>query len=161
MKMPIHIRRIMLLAAATLSLTFPLHAQQSTPPVGPRPPKAGDEKIVKSPYRGYLRVFTPEREVYIPLAEIFVWENSNYRVRPESNGKTQTGFHRRPLALDPGIYVVEIREDNYNADIRVSIKPGRITSVWLNDSDRPKFNNPVRPILVRDAYGDVIGYRGS
>lgn len=157
--MKIHIRKILLLAAVTLALSIPLHAQPNSPLVGSRPPKAGDEKIVKSAAQGYLRVFTPERQIYEPAAETFVWENGNYRVRPESGEKARTWFHRRPLALAPGNYVVQIRDEQYAEQIRVSIKPGRITSVWLNDSDRPEFTAPDHSVLVRDAYGDFIGYR--
>jgi len=105
-----------------------------------------------------LRVFTPETHVYSPTFELFVWENDNYRIRPELGDRARTWFHRRPLALDPGVYVVHIRGE-YDEEIRVSIKPGRITSIWLNDSDRPTFEDSARPALVRDAYGDVIGYR--
>ena len=83
----------------------------------------------------------------------------------------RTWFDRRPLALNPGIYVVETLNpdidvveplgDKYDERVRVSIKPGHITDVWLNDSDRPKFPNPASPALVRDVYGDIIGYRNN
>jgi hypothetical protein len=61
--------------------------------------------------------------------------------------------------LDPGIDAVEPHDENSYATIRVSIIPGQITEVWLNNSDRPRFAKPGSSDLVRDAYGDVIGYR--
>ncbi|CAN5750834.1 hypothetical protein BH09VER1_BH09VER1_12090 [soil metagenome] len=157
--MKTHIRKILLLAAVTLPLAFQLHAQPSSQLVGPRPPKAGDEKIVKSSSQGYLRVFTPEDHVYDPILEDFVWENGNYGVRPQTSAKARTWFHGRSLALTPGVYIVEIRDDNYKADIRAAIKPGRITTVWLNDSDRPKFTATSHSALVHGIYGNPIGYR--
>jgi len=141
-----------------LPMAFPLHASQHSPLVGPRPPKAGDEKIIRSPSQGYLKIFTPERQV-IEGDNMHVWIQDNYRVGSKADGKARTGYYRRPLALDPGTYVVAISGDTYDEEIRVSIQPGQITSVWLNDSDRPKFTTAVRPHLVRDAYGDYIGYR--
>jgi aryl-alcohol dehydrogenase-like predicted oxidoreductase len=38
---------------------------------------------------------------------------------------------------------------------------GQITEGWLNDSDRPKFSSRTGPALVRDVYGDIIGYRNK
>ena len=52
-----------------------------------------------------------------------------------------------------------ILEAPYDERVRVSIKPGQITEVSLNDPDRPKFTSPTGPALVRDVYGDIIGYR--
>ena len=73
--------------------------------------------------------------------------------------------------LKPGVYDVEIlypsvdavepRDENNYGKVRVSIKPGRITEVWLNDSDRPKFRSPTSPALVRDVYVDIVGYRNN
>ena len=40
------------------------------------------------------------------------------------------------------------------------VEAGRVTSVWLNDGDRPEFTTAKQqtPPLVRDADGDPIGY---
>jgi hypothetical protein len=119
-----------------------------------------------------LRVYTPETPVYDEDGPIG-WDNDDYRIVPESGiTRARTWFYRRPLALNPGIYVVEPLGDKYDKEdgveprgvkydekVRVSIEPGRITEVWLNDSDRPKFTSPTSRALVRDVYGDVIGYR--
>ena len=59
----------------------------------------------------------------------------------------------------PGIDVVEPHDANDYGNIRVLIRPGRITDVWLNDSDRPQFTRRTRSALARDVYGDVVGYR--
>jgi hypothetical protein len=121
-----------------------------------------------------LRVYTPETPVYDDDGPIG-WDNDDYRIVPESGIRpARTWFDRRPLALKPGIYVVEPLGDKYDEEdgieprgakyddkVRVSIKPGRITEVWLNDSDRPKFTSPTNPALVRDDYGDIIGYRNN
>jgi hypothetical protein len=173
MKIPVNTRKVVLLAAVALPIMSPLHAQQSSPIVGPRPPKAGDERIIRSTSDGYLRVYTPEIPVY-PFYDddhSSVWKNDNYSIVPESGGRTRTWFDRRALALKPGVYDVEIlypsidavepRDENNYGKVRVSIKPGRITEVWLNDSDRPKFANPTSSALVRDVYGDIIGYRNK
>jgi hypothetical protein len=123
--------------------------------VGPRPPKAGGETIVKSTVKGYLRIYTPETPVYDN--EGFVgWDNGDYRIVPESGTGARTWFDRSPLALSPG---TSWRQ--YDEKVRVSIKPGRITEVWLNDSDRPKFTSPTTRALVRDVNGDIIGYRNN
>ena len=161
--------KVLLVAAVSLPLAFQLHAQETSPLVGPRPPKAGDERIVRSTVKGYLRVYTPETPVYDDEG-LVGWNNDNYRIVPESGTHARTWFDRRPLALDPGVYVVEtlnpgidaVEPDlggTYDERVRVSIKPGQITEVWLNDSDRPKFTSPTGPALVRDVYGDIIGYR--
>ena len=163
MKIPIY-RWILLLTA----IAFPLYAQQTFPLVGPRPSQVGDEKIVKSPDQGYLRVYTPE----IPLYDedgFIGWDNDNYRIIPESGGRARTWFDRRPLALNPGTYDVELvspgvdavepHDQNDYGRIRVVIRPNRITEVWLNDTDRPRFANPRSPVFTRYAYGDVVGYR--
>ena len=170
MKVPVNTPKILLLAAATFSLAFQLYAQQTSPFVGPRPPKAGDERIVRSTSEGYLRVYTPETPVYDDDG-LIGWDNDNYRIVPESGGRARTWFDRRSLALHPGVYDVEIvnpgidavepRDDNNYGKVRVSIKPGRITEMWLNDSDRPKFAKPTSSALVRDIYGDIIGYRNK
>ena len=169
MKIPVY-KSILLLAALAFSIAFPLYAQQTSPLVGPRPSQVGDEKIVKSPGQGYLRVYTPE----IPLWDedgFIGWDNDNYRIIPASGGRARTWFHRRPLALNPGIYNVELvspgvdavepRDQNAYEKIRVAIRPDRITEVWWNDTDRPKFAKPLRPVFTRDAYGDIIGYRNQ
>jgi hypothetical protein len=173
MKLLSKTRKALLVATVSLPLAFQLDAQQTSPLVGPRPPKAGDERIVRSTVMGYLRVYTPEIPIY-PLCDdvaTILWKNHNYRIVPESAGRGRTWFHRRPLALNPGIYDVEVlepasdvvfpRDDNHYEKVRVSIKPGRITEVWLNDSDRPKFTSRRSSALVHDNYGDIIGYRNN
>jgi hypothetical protein len=170
MKLLSNTRKALLLAAVSLSLAFQLDAQQTSPLVGPRPSKVGDEKIVKSPAQGYLRVYTPE----IPLYDddgLVGWDNDDYRISPESGGRARTWFHRRPLTLNPGIYdlellspgvdAVEPHDQNDYGKIRVAIRPDRITEVWLNDTDRPKFANPGSTVFTRDGYGDIIGYRNQ
>jgi hypothetical protein len=170
MKFLVNTRKVLLVAAVTLPFAFQLDAQQTSPLVGPRPPKAGDERIVRSNVKGYLQVYTPETPVYDDEG-LAGWNNDNYRIVPESGiGRARTWFDRRPLALSPGIYDVETLspgidvvepylDGTYDKRVRVSIKPGQITDVWLNDSDRPKFTSPPSPALVRDVYGDIIGYR--
>ena len=98
--------KVLLVAAVSLPLAFQLHAQQTSPLVGPRPPKAGDERIVRSTVKGYLRVYTPETPVYDDEG-LVGWNNDNYRIVPESGTHARTWFDRRPLALDPGVDVVE------------------------------------------------------
>jgi hypothetical protein len=159
--------KVLLLLAASLSIAIQLHAEQISPLVGPRPPRAGDERIVRSTSEGYLRVYTPEIPVYDDDGQIG-WDNDNYRIVPESGGRARTWFDRRPLTLNPGVYDVEIlnpgidavepHDENDYGKVRVSIKPGRVTEVWLNDSDRPKFARSTSFALVRDVYGDIIGY---
>jgi hypothetical protein len=171
MKFLVNTRKVLLVAAVTLPIALQLHAEQTSPLVGPRPPKAGDESIVKSTAKGYLRIYTPETPVYDDDG-LIGWDNDNYVVKPESGGHARTWFDRRPLALNPGIYIVETLnpgidvvepylDGTYDERVRVLIKPGQITDVWLNDSDRPKFTSPSSPALVRDVYGDIIGYRNN
>jgi hypothetical protein len=167
MKIPVY-KSIPLLAAVVFPIAFPLYAQQTSPLVGPRPSQVGDQKLVKSPGQGYLRVYTPE----IPLYDgLFGWDNDDYRIIPESGGRARTWFHRRSLALNPGIYdfelvssgidAVEPHVQNDYGKIRVAIRPDRITEIWLNDTDRPKFADPSSRVFTRDAYGDIIGYRNQ
>ena len=169
MKFPVNTRKVLLVAAVSLPIAFQLHAQQISPLVGPRPPKAGDERIVRSNLKGYLQVYTPEIPVYDDEGPTG-WNNDDYRIVPESGKHARTWFYRRPLALDPGTYVIETLnpgidavepypDGTYDEKVRVLIKAGQITDVWLNDSDRPKFASPAGPGLVRDVYGDIIGYR--
>ena len=170
MTFPINTRKVLLAAALSLPMAFQLHAQQISPLVGPRPPKAGDERIVRSTSEGYLRVYTPETPVYDDDGQVG-WDNDNYSIAPESGGRARTWFDRRPLALKPGVYDVKIlypsidavepRDENNYGKVGVSIKPGRITEVWLNDSDRPNFAKSTSSVLVRDVYGDIIGYRNN
>ena len=169
MKFAVNTRKVLLVAVVSLPIAFPLHAQQTSPLVGPRPPKAGDEKIVKANVKGFLQVYTPEIPVYDEDG-LAGWNNDDYRIVPESGTPGRTWFYRRPLALNPGIYVIETLDPGidavepylggtYDERVRVLIKPGQITDVWLNDSDRPKFTSRTGPALVRDVYGDIIGYR--
>ena len=169
MKFSVNTRKVLLVAAVSLPIAFQLHAQQISPLVGPRPPKTGDERIVRSNVKGYLEVYTPETPVYDDEGPTG-WNNDDYRIMPESGKPARTWFYRRPLALDPGIYVIETLnpgidavepypDGTYDERVRVLIKPGQITDVWLNDSDRPKFTSPAGLAFVRDVYGDIIGYR--
>ena len=169
MKFSVNTRKVLLVAAVSLPIAFQLHAQQISPLVGPRPPKTGDERIVRSNVKGYLEVYTPETPVYDDEGPTG-WNNDDYRIMPESGKPARTWFYRRPLALDPGTYVIETLnpgidavepypDGTYDERVRVLIKPGQITDVWLNDSDRPKFTSPAGLAFVRDVYGDIIGYR--
>jgi hypothetical protein len=90
-----------------------------------------------------MRLYTPETPVYDN--EGFVgWDNDDYRIVPESGKGARTWFDRSPLALSPGIYVIEPLGDKYDENdvvepsgdkydekVRVSIKPGRVTEVWF------------------------------
>ena len=168
MKFLVNTRKVLLLVAATFPVAFQLHAQQTSPLVGPRPPKAGDERIVRSTSEGYLRVHTPEIPVYDEDG-LAGWDNENFRIVPTAGGRARTWFDQRPLTLNPGVYdvelvnpgidVVEPHDANDYGKIRVLIRPGRITEVWLNDADRPQFTRRTRSALARDVYGDVVGYR--
>jgi hypothetical protein len=167
MKIPANTRKILLVAAATFPMAFALRAQETSRLVGPDPSKVGDERTVHSTTEGYLRVYTPEVPVYDDDG-LAGWDNVKYRVVPESGGPGRIWFDRRPLALNPGTYDVRIldpgidaiepHDQNSYGTIRVSIMPGQTTGVWLNNSDRPHFATPNSLDLVRDAYGDVIGY---
>lgn len=166
MKIPANTRKILLVTAATFPMAFALQAQQTSTMVGPDP-KVGNERIVHSTTEGYLRVYTPEIPVYDDDG-LAGWDNDKFRVVPESGGPGRIWFDRRPLALNPGTYDVKIldpgidaiepHDENSYGTIRISIVAGQTTEVWLNNSDRPQFANPNSSDLVRDAYGDVIGY---
>jgi hypothetical protein len=166
MKIPANTRKILLVAAAIFPMAFALQAQQTSTLVGPDP-KVVDERIVPSMTEGYLRVYTPEIPVYDDDG-LAGWDNDKFRVVPESGGPGRIWFDRRPLALNPGTYDVKIldpdidaiepHDENGYGIIRVSIMPGQTTEVWLDNSDRPRFADPNSLDLVRDAYGDVIGY---
>jgi hypothetical protein len=167
MKFLVNTPRVLLPLAASLSIAIQVHAQQISTLVSPRPPKAGDERIVRSTSEGYLRVHTPEIPVYDDDG-LVGWDNENFRIVPTAGGRARTWFDRRPLTLNPGVYdvelvnpgidVVEPYDQNGYGKIRVLIRAGRITEVWLNDDDRPKFTRPTSSALVRDVYGDVVGY---
>ena len=43
------------------------------------------------------------------------WDNDNYRIVPESGTHGRTWFYRRPLALNPGIYVIETLDPGIDA----------------------------------------------
>ena len=81
MKFLVNTPRVLLPLAASLSIAIQVHAQQISTPVGPRPPKAGDEKIVRSTSEGYLRVYTPEIPVYDEDG-FAGWDNENFRIAP-------------------------------------------------------------------------------
>lgn len=153
----------MILATATMAIFFAFssHAEASHSVVGPRPAKKGDEKIIKSESMGYLQIFSPEKQIYSNLGDNFVWINQDYRIYPEGGEKGRRGYHRRPLELDAGDYLVKIIDDLHEAQFRVRVDAGRVTTVWLNDTDRPKFIPEVQSMLVRDPHGDFIGFRAN
>ena len=99
-------RKVLLVAVVSLPIAFQLHAQQTSALVGPRSPEVGDERIVKSDVKGYLQVYTPEFPVYDEDG-LTGWDNDDYRIVSESGAHARTWFYRRPLALNPGIYVIE------------------------------------------------------
>ncbi|MGC1480195.1 MAG: hypothetical protein WA771_06805, partial [Chthoniobacterales bacterium] len=103
---------------------------------------------------------TPDRQFYFEAGESLIWENPNYQIRAAGSERPRTGYHRRPLVLDPGTYVVTIPDLPWIPAFRVVVEAGRVTSVWLNDADRPEFTTAKQqsPPLVRDADGDPIGY---
>ena len=146
-------------AIATTAVRAPAQSPHA-PTLGPRPAQLGDDKIVKPNGTGSLRIFTPDRQVYFEAGESLIWENPNYKIRAVESERSRTGFHRRPLALDPGIYVVTIPDTPWIPAFRVAIEPGRVTSVWLNDGDRPEFTTAKQqsPPFVRDATGNPVGY---
>lgn len=82
--------------------------------------------------RGQLRVFTPDRKRWDPYWEDYVWENPNYRVYREDGSKVRTGFHRRPLTLDAGVYQVQTVGCSA-PPTRVVIEPSRITEITIAD----------------------------
>jgi hypothetical protein len=83
-------------------------------------------------HRGQLRVLTPDRKRWQPFWEDYVWENPSYRVYREDGAKVRTGYHRRPLTLEAGVY--EVKLDGFLAPpTRVVIEPGRITEITMTD----------------------------
>jgi hypothetical protein len=132
MRFLVNTRKVLLLVAATLPIAFQLHAQEFSPLVGPRPPKAGDERIVRSTVEGYLRVYTPEIPVYDDDGQIG-WDNDNYRIVPESWGRARNWFDRRPLMLKPGVYDVEIL---YPASTPLSLVMRTTTGKFASRSSR-------------------------
>ncbi|MGC1479112.1 MAG: hypothetical protein WA771_01300 [Chthoniobacterales bacterium] len=162
MKISTPFSKILFLTAFAIATTAVRAPAQSThaPTLGPRPAQLGDDKIVQSNGTGSLRTFTPDRQVYFDAAESLIWENPNYKIRTPGSERSHTGFHRRPLALDPGTYIVSIPDIPWIPEFRVVVEAGRVTSVWLNDGDRPEFTTAKQqtPPLVRDAAGDPIGY---
>jgi hypothetical protein len=88
MKFPVNTRKVLLVAAVSLPIAFQLHAQQISPLVGPRPPTAGDERIVRSNVKGYLQVYTPEIPVYDDEGPIG-WDRRHFtRLRPLFSART-------------------------------------------------------------------------
>ena len=157
MKIPVNTRKVVLLAAVALPIMSPLHAQQSSPIVGPRPPKAGDEKIIRSTSDGYLHVYRLRYRFIRFMTTIIlacgrITTTASCRSR---EGVTEPRFDRRALALKPGVYDVEIlypsidavepRDENNYGKVRVSIKPGRITEVWLSEA-RIGQSSLIRPV---------------
>ena len=118
-----------------------------------------DAAAIKNPstvveHRGELRIFTPDRKRWQPSAttarythvdspprkiplpfpwsEDYVWENPSYRVYRQDGTKVRTGYHRRPLTLDAGVYQVKL-EGSSAPPTRVVVKPGRITEITMPD----------------------------
>jgi hypothetical protein len=115
MKFLANTRRVLLVAPVSLPIAFQLHAQQISPLVGPRPPKAGGETIVKSTVKGYLRIYTPETPVYDNEGFVGL-DNDDYRIVPESGTGARTWFDRSPLALSPGTSWRQIRRESSRLD---------------------------------------------
>jgi hypothetical protein len=82
--------------------------------------------------RGQLRIFTPDRKRWNPYFEDYVWENPNYRVYRGDGAKVRTGYHRRPLTLDAGVYQVKL-DGSSSPPTRVVIEPGRVTGITMTD----------------------------
>jgi hypothetical protein len=82
--------------------------------------------------RGELRIFTPDRKRWQPYFEDYVWENPSYRVYRKDGSKVGTGYHRRPLTLDAGVYQVKL-EGSSQRPTCVVVKPGRITEITITD----------------------------
>jgi hypothetical protein len=82
--------------------------------------------------RGELRIFTPDRKRWQPSFEDYVWGNPSYRVYRQDGTKVRTGYHRRPLTLDAGVYQVKL-EGSSAPPTRVVVKPGRITEITMTD----------------------------
>ena len=76
--------------------------------------------------------FTPDRKRWQPSFEDYVWENPSYRVYRQDGTKVRTGYHRRPLTLDAGVYQVKL-EGSSAPPTRVVVKPGRITEITMPD----------------------------
>ena len=92
MKLAVNTRKVLLVAVVvSLPIAFQLHAQRTSALVGPRPPEAGDERIVKSNVKGYLQVYTPEIPVYDEDG-LTGWDNDDYRIAPESGTHARTWF---------------------------------------------------------------------
>jgi len=96
-----------------------------------------DDAAIKNPSiivegRGQLRIFTPDRKRWDPSWEDYVWENPSYRVYREDGSKVRTGYHRRLLTLDAGVYQVELVGCSA-PPTRVVIEPGGITEIAMTD----------------------------
>jgi len=119
--------KMLLLLTSVLSLAWSPIAQANTSNAA-----AFKNPSVAVADRGLLRVFTPDRKRWHPYWEDYVWENPNYRVYREDGTKVRTGFHRRPLTLDPGVYQVRII-GCLAPPTRVVIESGRITEITMAD----------------------------
>ena len=116
----------------SLAAVLPL-AWNPTVGVADRP----DAAAIKNPstvveHRGVLRIFTPDRERWQPYFEHYVWGNPSYGVYRQDGTKVRTGYHRRPLTLDAGVYQVKL-EGSSAPPTRVVVKPGRITEITMPD----------------------------
>jgi hypothetical protein len=95
-----------------------------------------DAAAIKNPstvveHRGELRVFIRKR--LQPSSEVeYLWENPSYRAYRQDGTKVRTGYHRRPLTLDPGVYQVKL-EGSSAPPTRVVVKPGRITQITMTE----------------------------
>jgi hypothetical protein len=113
--------------ASVLPLVWNPNAQADTPNAA-----AFKNPSVAVVDRGQLRVFTPDRKRWHPYWEDYVWENPNYRVYREDGSKVRTGFHRRLLTLDAGVYQVSMVGCSA-PPTRVVIEPSRITEITMAD----------------------------
>ena len=95
-----------------------------------------DAAAIKNPstvveHRGELRVFIRKR--WQPSFEVeYLWANPSYRVYRQDGTKVRTGYHRRPLTLDAGVYQVKL-EGSSAPPTRVVVKPGRITEITMTE----------------------------
>jgi hypothetical protein len=119
--------KTLLLLTSVLSLTWSPIAQANTSKAA-----ASKDPSVAAADRGQLRVFTPDRKRWHQYWEDYVWENPNYCVYREDGSKVRSGFHRRPLTLDAGVYQVRIVGCSA-PPTRVVIEPRRITEITMAD----------------------------
>jgi hypothetical protein len=103
----------------------------------PMPTVADIPGAIKNPSvavedRGQLRIFTPDRKRWQPYLEDYVWENPNYRLYRRDGTKVRSGYHRRPVTLDAGVYQVKL-DGSSAPPTCVVIELGRLTEITLTD----------------------------